>query len=1100
MIESPERLLNGIRDRIGNSLARRATVPVIVLATALATAFAAAVAAVIALMAGHPLFPGITHAAVSTALLAPPAAFLFLEVVRQLSRTERQLESALLVNESRFDTLARISPVGIFQTDSAGLCIFVNDRWREIAGLRPAEAAGDGWARSLHPEDRARVFAEWQACTREGRGFRSEYRFRRADGTVTWVLGQAEAKRSGNGEIVGYFGTLTDITLGKESEAALQRTNRALKVVSECNEALVRITDEAELLGAICRIIVETGHHRMAWVGFACNDEAKTVRPVAKWGFDEGYFDEVQVSWGDRNRQLGPAAYAIRNRTPYVIRDTATDANIATWRENALARGFASVIALPLQIGSNAIGILGIYAPVTNAFDEEEVCLLAGLAGNLSHGIAALRARAENALAAEAVRASEKALQRTNRALKVVSECNEALVRIADENELLHEICRVAVETGHYEMAWVAFAMDDEEKSARPVAKWGRENGYLARIKVGWGDNALGQGPIGTAIRMRQAQLVRDAATDPVFAPWREQALEHGYVSILTLPIANAANVFGALAIYAPEPSAFDDEEVRLLAGVADNLARGIDAIRARAENARAAEAIRESEERFRAIFEHSAVGISQVSPDWRYLRVNQKFCEITGYSRSELLKLSFTDITHPSDLARDEEHARRVLSGDLPTSSFEKRYVRKDGSIIWVNRTISLVRDAAGNPKHYISVVQDITAAKKMEDQLRQAQKMEAVGQLTGGVAHDFNNLLTVVLGNLELLRDNPKADVTIRDLATRAIAAADRGAALTQRLLAFSRKQVLQPELTDINKLVENMNDLLRRSLGETIRVETKLAENLPEAMIDPVQLETALLNLAVNARDAMPRGGVLGFETGHSYLDQIHGGDNDDVVPGEYLLLSVTDTGTGMTPDVRERVFEPFFTTKDVGKGSGLGLSMVYGFVKQSGGHVSLSSEPGQGTTVRIYLPCATEKPSAVAEAERARPRPAGESILVVENDAEVRALATRLLREMGYNVIEASNSRDAIAILDRNVPFDLLLADVSLAGDMNGMDIAREILRRRPDTKVLFASGFKGVIPQIVPAADNGGPLYRTQVLAKPFHRSELAAQVREALET
>jgi len=911
VIQFPARLLVRIRGRIEDSLAGRATVPVVALATALATAFAAAVTGLIELIAGLPLLHGVAHAVVSVALLAPPATFLFLEVVRQLSRTERLLESALLVNESRFDTLARISPVGIFQTDSAGLCIFVNDRWREIAGLGPAEAAGDGWARSLHPEDRARVFAEWQACTREGRGFRSEYRFRRPDGTVTWVLGQAEAKRSTNGEIVGYFGTLTDITLNKENETALRRTNRALKVVSQCNEALVRITDEAELLRAICRIIVETGEHRMAWVGFAADDDAKTVRPVAKWGFDEGYLDEVRVTWMDHGQGVGPAAHAIRDRTPYVVRDTATDPNFVTWRENALARGFASVIALPLLSDSNAVGILGIYASVTNAFDEEEV---------------------------------------------------------------------------------------------------------------------------------------------------------------------------------------------RLLAGLANNLARGIDAIRARAENARAAEAIRESEERFRAIFEHSAVGISQVSPDGRYLRVNQKLCEITGYSRSELLKLSFTDITHPSDLARDEDHARRVLSGELPTSSFEKRYVRKDGSIIWVNRTISLVRDAAGNPKHYISVVQDITAAKKMESQLRQAQKMEAVGQLTGGVAHDFNNLLTVVLGNLELLRDNPKADTTIRDLATRAIAAADRGAALTQRLLAFSRKQVLQPELTDINELVENMNDLLRRSLGETIRVETKLAGNLPPAMIDPVQLETALLNLAVNARDAMPRGGVLGIETGHSYLDQIHGGDGDDLVPGEYLLLSVTDTGTGMTPDVRERVFEPFFTTKDVGKGSGLGLSMVYGFVKQSGGHVALSSESGQGTTIRIYLPCATEKPAAAAaEAERAASRSSGESILVVDDDGEVRALATRLLREMGYNVIEASNSRDAIAILDRNVPFDLLLADVSLPGDMNGIDVAREILTRRPETKVLFASGFKDSIPEFAPATDDAGPLYRTQVLAKPFHRAELAAQVREALE-
>ncbi len=337
MIQQPEPLpkvlLAETPEGVASLLGRQATVPVVVTTTALATGFAGAISASIAFIAGHPAFPGIAHAVVTTALLVPPATLLFLAVARQLGRTERQLESALLVHESRFETLARISPVGIFQTDAAGLCLFVNDRWREIAGLRAAEAAGEGWARSLHPEDRARVFQEWNACVREERPFRSEYRFQRPDGAVTWVLGQAEAKRSGNGEVVGYFGTLTDITRSKENEAALQRTNRALKVVSECNEALVRITDEAELLREICRIIVETGQHRMTWVGFAENDEAKTVRPAAKWGFDEGYLDQVRVTWADQWHGPGPAAQAIRGGNPYVVKDTATDPSFVTWRK-----------------------------------------------------------------------------------------------------------------------------------------------------------------------------------------------------------------------------------------------------------------------------------------------------------------------------------------------------------------------------------------------------------------------------------------------------------------------------------------------------------------------------------------------------------------------------------------------------------------------------------------------------------------------------------------------------------------------------------------------------------------------------------------------
>ncbi|HLF58175.1 MAG TPA: PAS domain S-box protein [Alphaproteobacteria bacterium] len=886
---------------------RHGPLRIVLAAAVISISVASAVAASIALLFDRPLLPDLQIAVLTAAVLAPAATLLLLHLVQRLDRAERQLADSLPVNESRFEMLARIAPVGIFQTDAGGLCLFVNQRYSEITGLSAAQAAAEGWAKALHPEDRERAVGEWYACLREDRPFRAEYRFQRPDGSVAWVLGQAEAKRARNGDVIGYFGTLTEITRNKENEKVLERTNRALKVVSACNAALARITDEAELLQEICRIIVETGHYRMAWVGFAENDEAKTVRPAARWGYDAGYLDEIKVSWADREDGRGPAGSAIRGRKPYVVKNAATDPAFARWRHAALARGFASLIALPLQDTSHVMGILGLYAT---------------------------------------------------------------------------------------------------------------------------------------------------------------------------------------------EPNAFDEEEVGLLGGLADNLAHGINAIRTRTEHARAEEAIRESEERFRAAFEQAAVGMSYVSPEGRYLRVNQKFCDITSYSRTELLSRSFPDITHPDDAGRDVEQAQRVLSGETPTYSLEKRYIRKDGSIIWVNRTISMVRDSAGEPKYFIAVVQDITAAKKMESQLRQAQKMDAVGQLTGGIAHDFNNLLTVVLGNLELLRDNPRADDRTRELASRAIAAADRGASLTQRMLAFSRKQVLQPQITGINDLIENMHDLLRRSLGEVIRVETHLTASLPPVIVDPGQLEIALLNLAVNARDAMPRGGTLTIETREGYLDQIHSIETDDVTPGEYVLVAVSDTGTGMPPEVRDRVFEPFFTTKEVGKGTGLGLSMVYGFVRQTGGHVAISSDPGKGTTVRIYLPCASAAVHAQHQVRLPRPdtAPHGETILVVEDEPDVRVLAVAMLREMGFTVLEAATAAAALRIIDDGAPVDLLFTDVVLPGGTSGPDLVREVARRRPGTKILFTSGYSDGLGDVVPPSKTAPIL-----LQKPFHRTELAAKVREALE-
>jgi PAS domain S-box-containing protein len=899
--------MNGTVGAIASLAARYATVPVILTATMFCIAVSVAVVAGLAVIFERPLHPHLEFAALTAGLLAPPAALLLLELIHRLNRAERRLSNVLLSSETRFETLARISPVGIFQTDADGQCLYVNQMWCDITGMSPKEAAGQGWAKALHPGDRERVFAEWGKSVRERRPFRSEYRFLREDGSAVWVLGQAEAKRGGAGEVIGYFGTVTEITKNKEAERTLEHANRALKVVSECNQALMRITEENELLREICRIIVETGRYKMAWVGFAENDAGKTVRPAAKWGHDAGYLDDIQVTWSDLDGRRGPAAYAVHTGRPYVVKDVATDPNFTIWRKAALSRGFASLIAVPVQDGPRVTGIIGIYAPDTGAFDDEEVTLLEGLAANVAYGIRAIRNRAE----------------------------------------------------------------------------------------------------------------------------------------------------------------------------------------RARAE-----EAIYESEERFRATFDQAAVGMSHVAPDGTYLRVNQKFCDITGYSRSELLNLSFPEITHPDDLARDADQARRVLSGEIPTYSLEKRYIRKDGTTVWTNRTISLVRDAAGNPKYFIAVAQDITAAKRMEAQLRQAQKMEAVGQLTGGVAHDFNNLLTVVLGNLELVKDRAKDDPRMRDLAARAIAAADRGASLTQRLLAFSRKQVLQPQATDINRLVENMHDLLRRSLSETVRVETKLSANLPEVMVDPGQLEIALLNLAVNARDAMPSGGTLTIETRPARPEQGLAADSEDIPAGDCIMLSVADTGVGMAPEVRDRAFEPFFTTKDIGKGTGLGLSMVYGFVKQSGGHTEIASEPGVGTTVRIYFPCASTE--ALSQFDVQIPKslagPKEETILLVEDDSEVRHMAAAMLRDMGYRVVEAAAAKTALAVLDDGATVDLLLTDIALPGGMSGGDLAQEALRLRPGMKVLLTTGYSDHLAGLgLPAQPAHG------LLQKPFHKAELAANVRRALD-
>ncbi|CAL79423.1 putative sensor histidine kinase with a response regulator receiver domain [Bradyrhizobium sp. ORS 278] len=380
-------------------------------------------------------------------------------------------------------------------------------------------------------------------------------------------------------------------------------------------------------------------------------------------------------------------------------------------------------------------------------------------------------------------------------------------------------------------------------------------------------------------------------------------------------------------------------------------------------------------------------------------------------------------------------------------------------------------------------------------EAQVRQAQKMEAIGQLTGGVAHDFNNILTVITGTIEILADAVKDKPQLAGIAAMISAAAERGADLTRHLLAFSRRQPLQPRATDINALVVDAARLLRPTLGEQIEIESMLSHDSAPALIDPSQLSTAILNLAINARDAMPDGGKLTLETKNITLDEDYARLNRDAKPGGYVMIAVSDTGQGIPASLLDKVFEPFFTTKDVGKGSGLGLSMVYGFVKQSNGHVKIYSEQGHGTTVKLYLPRAASAPELPA-AESGRPAVArgDETILIVEDDALVRDYVVAQVRRLGYRTLSASNAAEGLAIIDSPERIDLLFTDVIIPGGKNGRQLAIEAEKRRPGLKVLYTSGYteNAIVHHGRLDAD-------VLLLAKPYLSADLARMIRTALE-
>jgi signal transduction histidine kinase/CheY-like chemotaxis protein len=382
-----------------------------------------------------------------------------------------------------------------------------------------------------------------------------------------------------------------------------------------------------------------------------------------------------------------------------------------------------------------------------------------------------------------------------------------------------------------------------------------------------------------------------------------------------------------------------------------------------------------------------------------------------------------------------------------------------------------------------------------RIQDELRHSHKMEALGQLTGGVAHDFNNLLAVILGNIELLQHRVAADPTARELTDEAAAAADRGASLTQRLLAFSRKQQLEPSCVDVRALLDDMRGMLDRTLGAAIRIRMELPATLWPCMVDVAQLENAILNLAINARDAMPGGGELRIEAANEALDRVVSTPDPSAARGDHVRISVCDTGVGMSEEVRTKVFDPFFTTKSVGMGSGLGLSMVYGFVSQSGGNVSIRSEPGGGTQIDLYLPRADGMPRRAAPAADPVVAPGGgESILLVEDESAVRRLLMNTLREFGYVVTPVCDATQALAVLEDLDPLHLMLSDVVLPGGISGRELAREIARRRPEVKIVLMSGFASDV-----FAREGNHQGDVTLLRKPFRRTELAQKIRAALD-
>jgi len=691
----------------------------------------------------------------------------------------------------------------------------------------------------------------------------------------------------------------------------------------------------------------------------------------------------------------------------------------------------------------------------------------------------------------------------------------EAAKRIAKEDMIVAEISRIISSTLNIEEVYERFA--EEVHKLIPFDRLAiniiNPDGYTITVAYVTGVEIDGrcQGEViplkstltEEIIRTRSGGFIEmeDEGELVCRFPGLSPTFPAGLRSLMSSPLISKDQGIGCLHFLSTKPNAYKEMDLKIAEKVGNQIAGAIANALLFAERKRAEEALKKSEAKFQGLFDEAPVGYHEVDIEGRITRVNRTELEMLGYTAEEMLGEFLWKFNAEEEISRQIIMAK--ISGTIPYGrAFERIYRKKNGTTLPVLIEDRLLQNEDGRIIGIRSTIQDITERKQTEEekaslqeQLRQSQKMEAIGQLAGGIAHDFNNLLTVIKGYSQLSLYDLKESDPLKGNIEEIQKASQRAADLTRQLLAFSRRQILEFKVLGLNTILRDLDKILHRVISEDIELVTLLADDLGRVKTDPGQVEQVIMNLVVNARDAMPSGGKLTIETADVELDEAYARAHVAVTPGRYVMLSVSDTGVGMTPEVRDRVFEPFFTTKEKGKGTGLGLSTVYGIVKQSGGNIWVYSEPGVGTTFKIYLPRADELPEEMRKKEIVEEIPLGsETILVVEDEESVRKLAVKILEKHGYNLLEASNGADASAICEkRKEPIHLILTDVVMPG-MSGRQLVEQFREVHQNFKVLYMSGYTDNTIVHHGVLEKG-----VNYIQKPFTPDALARKVREVLD-
>ncbi|NOY77153.1 MAG: PAS domain S-box protein [Calditrichaeota bacterium] len=680
----------------------------------------------------------------------------------------------------------------------------------------------------------------------------------------------------------------------------------------------------------------------------------------------------------------------------------------------------------------------------------------------------------------------ELRINRLNSILETVNRINRLIAKEKDISALLRNICEILTRTRGYFSTWIALI--DETGKFTGFAESGIGDSFQKLTEQ------LKNGHIPPCIqRAQQASegiLIEDVESFCRDCPLSDSYLSH---SVWVAPLLYEGQLFGFLALAIQKNVDHPREEKVLWEEIVSDISYGLHERELEDKRRLMEQALQKSEERFRSIVETSQEGIFIVDSDYRIIYCNQEMAHILERPEAQILNHDFREFLDAESIPIVEDRYRRRQKGEKIPARYQFKIIRKSGEVRWVEISAAVIN--SGTPHvQTIATLLDVTDQIKLQQQFLQAQKMEAVGRLAGGVAHDFNNILTAINGYAQLLLSEMEPENPLREDVEEIYKSGNRAAALTHQLLAFSRRQVLEPQILSLNDVIQGSKRMIQRMIGEDVELVFHPDENLGTVYVDPGQVDQILLNLAVNARDAMPDGGRLIVETSNISLAEAYTERHVSVKPGDYILLAITDTGQGMSKEIMEHIFEPFFTTKEKDRGTGLGLSTVYGIVKQSGGHIWVYSEPGKGTTFKIYFP-RVDAPRNAGKNESVSDQAlrGTETILVVEDEKNVLEVASRSLSKLGYTVLTAPNGKDALKIA-RSYPrkIDLILTDVVMP-NMPGDQLIREIQKFRSDFRVLFMSGYPDRA-----ITKNGFLKNGLFFIQKPFTPQRIARKVREIL--